>query len=512
MNGLAGFLKVRQVVRHGIFRPQVITFLPALLLAGYWFGGQGVILIAALVFPALAILGGLPGREHPDARRDGSTNLLLRDDFLDLLDTATARAIPQNWATACFVVEIDDWDGLVARVGRLGAETVLRRTGERLESALRAGDFAARLEGPRFAVGLDCVRRVDLDATVNLAERLQGAAGQAISIDAASVHLSVSVGFCLLSRSPRRTAPALLEAAEVAAEEARANGPAAMRAYSREMQARISARHALVDDLLTAFSEGQIRPWFQPQISTDTGRITGFEALARWIHPERGMVSPADFLPAVEQAGLMARLGEVMLHHSCTALRAWDRAGLAVPTVGINFSATELRNPKLAENLRWELDRFDLAPERITIEVLESVVAESDEDMITRNIAALSAMGCPVDLDDFGTGHASISSLRRFAINRLKIDRSFVMRVHEDRDQQKMVSAILLMAEQLELDTLAEGVESIGEHAMLAQLGCGHIQGFGLARPMPFEDTLSWIDKHAAKIIETPLLKGLAPE
>ncbi|MBY6155657.1 phosphodiesterase [Vannielia litorea] len=509
MQGLkASYLRLRRVLRQGFFRPQTITFLPALLLAGYWFGGEGVILIAALLFPVLAIMGGLFDT-HGATRRDGATDLLLREDFLDLLGEAIPRAEAQNWTTACFVLEIDDWQTLMERVGKTAAETVLRRTGERIESAMRGADFAARLDGPRFAVGLDPVRRIDLDTALGIAERLQGTAGQAVSIDATSVHVSVSVGFCLNTRAPKRTAEGLLGAAEVAADEARTNGPGGTRAYSREMQAQISARHALVDDLLSAFTEGQIKPWFQPQISTDTGRITGMEALARWLHPERGMIAPGDFLPAIEQAGLMEKLGEVMLHRSCAALKAWDRAGVEVPTVGVNFSAAELRNPKLGDRVKWELDRFDLAPERITVEVLESVVAESDDDTITRNIANLATMGCPVDLDDFGTGHASISSIRRFAVSRLKIDRSFVMRVHEDREQQKLVSAILLMAEQLDLDTLAEGVESIGEHAMLAQLGCGHIQGFGLARPMPFEDTVSWIEKHNAKIVETPILKGI---
>ena len=139
-----------------------------------------------------------------------------------------------------------------------------------------------------------------------------------------------------------------------------------------------------------------------------------------------------------------------------------------------------------------DLDRFDLTPERLTVEVLETVIADMGDDIITRNIAGLATLGCAIDLDDFGTGHASIANIRRFAVGRIKIDRSFIMKVDTDPEQQRMVSAILTMAEQLGLETLGEGVETVGEHAMLAQLGCGHIQGYGLARPMPFEDTLDW--------------------
>jgi diguanylate cyclase len=172
--------------------------------------------------------------------------------------------------------------------------------------------------------------------------------------------------------------------------------------------------------------------------------------------------------------------------------------------VAVNFSPDELRNPKLFDKIRWELDRFDLAPERLTIEVLEDVVAKSDDDTTTRNIAALSRIGCGIDLDDFGTGHASISNIRRFDVNRIKIDRSFITHVDTDRDQQNMVAAILTMAERLGLATLGEGVESHGEHAMLAQLGCGHVQGYSIAKPMPLEETNSWITEYNQRIAKAP--------
>ena len=225
--------------------------------------------------------------------------------------------------------------------------------------------------------------------------------------------------------------------------------------------------------------------------------------MARWNHAERGLVSPAEFLPAVEQAGLLARLGERMLHHALTSLKTWDRAGFEVPTIGVNFSPDELRNPKLVDKVRWELDKFEVKPERLAIEILESVVATSDDDAVTRNISALAELGCGIDLDDFGTGHASISSIRRFSVNRIKIDRSFVMKVDEDPEQQRMIAAILMMAERLDLETLAEGVETVGEHTILSQLGCDHVQGFGIARPMPFDQTLSWLERHNQKLTET---------
>jgi EAL domain-containing protein (putative c-di-GMP-specific phosphodiesterase class I) len=331
-----------------------------------------------------------------------------------------------------------------------------------------------------------------------------------ISLNAQRIYVTASVGFCLGQRAPEPHGKALLDAAQIAADEARRHGPGAIRAYAPEMARHRADREALREELEAALDEGQIRAHFQPQISTDTGAITGFEALARWYHPERGLIPPSDFLPMIEDAGLSERLGEVMLFNALTAITRWDKAGFDVPTVAVNFSAAELRNPKLAEKLKWELDRFGLEPARLCVEILEHVVAETDNDVIVSNIAALARLGCGIDLDDFGTGHASITSIRRFAVRRIKIDRSFVTKVDEDREQQKMVAAILSMAERLGLASLAEGVETPGEHAMLAQLGCGDVQGFGIARPMPVEETMDWIERHRARPIAAPRIGSRA--
>ncbi|MEZ5768945.1 MAG: EAL domain-containing protein [Paracoccaceae bacterium] len=266
------------------------------------------------------------------------------------------------------------------------------------------------------------------------------------------------------------------------------------------MRPRVEVPDDMTREVVRALENGEIRPWYQPQVSTDTGAVTGFEALARWHHPTRGMISPGAFLPAIARAGLFDRLGEVMLFQALTALRDWDRAGLDVPGVSVNFSTDELRNPRLFDKVRWELDRFEIDPARLTVEVLEDVVAQSDDDMTTRNIAALSRLGCSIDLDDFGTGHASIANIRRFDVNRIKIDRSFITHIDTDRDQQNMVAAILTMADRLGLDTLGEGVESHGEHALLAQLGCSHVQGYSIARPMPLEETAAWITAYRTRL------------
>lgn len=489
-------------LRSALARPGLLLFAPALLLAVLWFGARGAALVAILMLPLAFLRLGqrrLPAAALAEPERDAVTGLPLRGGALAALEDALARSGTRGRTTACLVLCLEGGEDLAARFGPGAAEQILRRTAERMAGALREEDVVARLGGTRFAVALAPFRRGDLEGLIRIAGRLQQAVQAPLSIDAATVYVPAALGFCLASRAPARTARALLAAAEGAAEEALRNGPSAIRAYTLDVERAVSDRGALRDRVEEALEGGEILPHFQPQISTATGEVTGFETLARWAHPQRGVLPPAEFLPAIRQAGLSARLAEVMLYHALGALRAWEAAGFRVPSVAVNFSEEELRDPTLPEKLKWELDRFDLEPGRLTVEILESVVAEAGDEVVVHNIAALARMGCGIDLDDFGTGHASIAGIRRFDVKRIKIDRSFVTRADTDPGQQRMIAAILSMAERLGLETLAEGVETIGEHAMLAQLGCGHVQGFGIARPMAQEDSLDWLARHRAR-------------
>ncbi len=485
-------------LRRTFLRPQLLAFLPAVLLAAHWYGTQGVLMIVALTVPLLLVLAGLFERDQRPI--DGLTGHLARDALVEEIDDAL-RAIGSEAETAIVVAfEIDGGPQLAGRLGPAAFEMVLCRTADRLAGASRVGDRVARIGEFRFAVLFAPLRNAGMDLGLRTVERLQGAASEPISVDAGSVYVTLSAGFCLERRAPQRTGEALLEAAVTALDEARLTGEGAVRAYSAEMRSRAAHRKVLSEDIGRAIDEGEVVPWFQPQICARTGRVTGMEALARWNHPQNGTIQPADFLPTAEAAGQMERLGEAMLFNSLAALRRWDREGLNVPSIGVNFCAAELRNPRLVERVRWELDRFDLTPGRLAVEILETVVADPNDDTISANIAGLAMLGCAIDLDDFGTGSASIASIRRFAVSRLKIDRSFVTRIDADPAQRKMVAAILSMAEKLELDTLAEGVETGTERSLLASMGCGHIQGYLIAPPMPAGETEEWLISHAARL------------
>ena len=489
---------LRRKLRRALTGPHILAFLPASVLGAYWIGGEAYLLGVSLGFPMLyALAGGFgPFSDTPETAELPSLEVLL--------DRRLNEAHHQQRSFACYLIALDDYQELLDRYGQAATSRVMNRIKDRISAALRQGDVVLQTEPDVVAVILSPVRLLDLESAIQLARRLQTAAEEPIAMDSTSVFISCSIGFSLSQQNAHRNGMRMMQNTLAAMDDARANAPSAIRAWSEGMKTPRLTRSNLADQAAKAMENGQIYPWFQPQISTDTGRITGFEALARWVHPERGIIPPGDFLPVLKEAGLLERLGEVMLGHSLTALQNWDRAGIRVPTVGVNFAEQELRNPKLIEKIRWELDRFDLPPERLCVEVLETVVAASPDDVISRNINALAELGCCIDLDDFGTGHASISSIRRFAVQRIKIDRSFIMKVDRDPEQQRMVTAILSMAERLGLETLAEGVETAGEHTLLAQLGCDHVQGFGIARPMPFEQTLDWIRAHESRVKAPP--------
>ncbi|KIN73827.1 putative bifunctional diguanylate cyclase/phosphodiesterase [Sulfitobacter guttiformis] len=499
-------LVLKGPIANLLIGPPALAFVPAFSLAAFWFGGEGALLVAAALVPAAYLIFGGIGAIADNIKTNpfDKNGVLARAAMVEKCDTIAAEADETGLLSCIHIIEIVSFPDLLERFGTEAGETVIARMAERLTGVMRDGDTIGQLGDARFAVCTSPVRQLSLELCIQMAGRLQTVAEEPYSIDGTVIYTDVCIGFCQHSLAPVNSSGEWLEAAHVALRSAQANGASSIRAYSDQMHQDRTIRRALNEDVVAALDSGEITPWFQPQLCTDTGRITGFEALARWTHPVRGVISPAEFLPAVEAANLLERLAEVMMYHSFRALKEWDAEGLVIPQVGVNFTSSDLSNPRLLEKIKWDLDRFELTPERLAVEVLETVIASNANDMITRNINALGKLGCRIDLDDFGTGNASISSIRRFSVSRIKIDRSFVMKADRDPEQQRMISAILTMAERLQVETLAEGVETVGEHVLLAQLGCDHVQGFGIARPMPFNQTIDWITKHNTKLRDVP--------
>lgn len=468
-----------------------LACLPLLAGASYATGNTQILLAAAFLIPVVALgIRPIQARPYRVQMRNGG-----QGDIDQSLEKALATSTASH-RCAAVAIELDEFDKLLDTWGRDGCIEIMSVLTDRLCSTLRTTDVVSQVGKNRFVVALPNMRTPELGAVVSLIERLQKVARDPITLDHSSAHVTLTAGFCLEGPAPERSGHAMRRAAELALLDAGSAGIESIRGYSKNTPSAAAAHRSSGQEVLDALDDGQIKAWFQPQISTDTGQVTGFEALARWEHPDRGVIAPADFLPALAEAHGMELLSEAMLLQSIKALVAWDTAHQDVASVGVNFATEDLRNPSLIERIKWDVDRFDIAPERLTVEILETVVSETDDDIITRNIRALANQGYRIDLDDFGTGQASLANIQRFNVDRIKIDRSFITRADENPDQQRMINAIIRMAEQLQIETVAEGVETIGEKSILSQLGCTHMQGYAIARPMPFDQTIPWLRQH----------------
>jgi len=501
--------RIGQVASFMLTGPQVFGFVPAVILAAYWLGGEGAMVASALALPSAFVIAGSVANWHSGgpANRDGQTGLARRGQAEEKLSRILTAGETTGQTAAAIAVELDEFDGVRSQFGQQTAANLMRQVAGRLQTAVRQDDAVVHLTGSRFGIAVGPMPRADLETLIELCGRIQTQIAEPMVVDSTHIYVTACVGFALPGRVPSNDGAAMIECAETALDDARANGSGSIRAYSSGLSRRIRDRHTLCADSVKALENGQIDAWFQPQISTHDGQITGFEAVPFWDHPSRGPVPAREFEDHLAAAGFGERMSEIMLSGALRALRDWDGKGLSVAGVSVALGSDRLADPKLPDKLSWELDRFGLPPSRLYVEINEDVIAAASEDVVIRNIGRLGQLGCRIDLDDFGTGHASIANIRRFGVHRIRIDKSFVARVDRDRDQQNMVAAVLTMAERLSLDTLAEGVETAGEHAMLAQLGCNSVQGYSVSGPMRFSETVAWIEKHNARLPEMSTLR-----
>ena len=381
----------------------------------------------------------------------------------------------------------------VARSQRLLSDTFTQKMAtelaKRLTQLSEEMDFLAHCGRGRFFVL--CNYSADTSQEPRLLDRIEQLLFEPITIDGSRISADLFAGY--LPVLPHMDPTTLYDDAGVALDGALASGAEERVRYVEDIRDQLAQNSELAAELTLALTRNELKAHFQPQVSLRNGAITGFEALVRWYHPTRGVLAPGVFLPLITELGLDDALGEIMLNEGLMALRGWGDAGFEIDQLGLNFSQAQLRDPMLVETLRWELDRFDVEPERLAVEVLENIYVESDDDRIVTNVRALSKLGLNIDLDDFGTGTASITGLRRFCANRIKIDRSYISDLDKHLDNQKLVASMINMANGLDIEALAEGVETEEEIAFLRSLGCKTIQGYAIAKPMSFDESLNWI-------------------
>ncbi|PCD76008.1 EAL domain-containing protein [Pseudothioclava arenosa] len=497
-------------VRSGpvLMRREMVMFLPAIALAGLWFGLGAMSLVTATAIAVgwMTRPIAVPQPEALEALRNSASGKGGRADALRTMEALVEKAQFNDQLTACLIAGLDTPDELPRQLAPDEIEQLMTRCAERLAGTVRDVDFVLQIGPGRFAVLLDPTRHLNLESLIQLSTRLQGALETPFSIARQMVTLSAHVGFCQMARAPEISGAGLLRGAEDAAEEALRNGPSAIRAYSREVETSTKARGALAAEVAAALEAGQVKAFFEPQLSTDTGLISGLDLHPVWPHPGRAPLPETELLQAISAARLTARYWEVMLYQCFQALTAWEKAGEALGPVSIRLGPEILRDPRLIEHLEWEMDRFQIDPTALCLVLPEAAFGKLDHDVVARNLRSIANIGCKIELASAATGPSSIAVIRRCGASRLRIERDLVSHVDRDAEQQRLVAACITLAESLGIETLADGARSIGEYAMLSQLGCRHVQGPAISAPMAVSEVIDWARKHREKLEATPQL------
>jgi diguanylate cyclase (GGDEF)-like protein/PAS domain S-box-containing protein len=421
------------------------------------------------------------------AFHDPLTGLANRALFMDRLEHALARS-RRDRRMAVLYLDLDDFKAVNDSLGHPVGDRLLVAVSERLRGALRPADTAARMGGDEFAVLLD-----EMPAGAQrreIAERLLRTLRGPYGIDGRQLPVRVSIGMAT-PRASGEPADDLLRNADLAMYAAKRKGKDRVELFRSRLYAQERERLALKTDLERALDRGELRVVYQPILELRTGAMVGAEALLRWTHPERGPIPPAEFIPIAEESGLILELGRFVLRTACHEVARWPRPARGWPlAISVNLSARQL-NGTLVREVSQALTAANLEPARLTLEITESVLVQDSQGTIER-LAALKDLGVRLAIDDFGTGYSSLGYLRRFPIDALKIDRSFVAGLDGQADQSALVGSIIRLAETLRLDTVAEGIEDEHQRRELVGLGAHLGQGFLFSHPLEPEALLEF--------------------
>jgi diguanylate cyclase (GGDEF)-like protein len=419
------------------------------------------------------------------ALHDPLTGLANRALFLDRCAQALARKRRRGGALALLFLDVDRFKGVNDAFGHEAGDRLLTALAERLRGTLRAGDTAARLGGDEFVVLCEEVRGVD--HALSIAERLAAELHLAISVDGREVDATVSVGIAVANGPPTRTEE-LMRDADVAMYRAKRRGGGIAEVFDERLRERAQRRRGTADALSHAVERGELRLHHQPVHALDTGEVVAVEALLRWAHPERGLVAPAQFLPAAEETGLIVPLGAWAVAEACRQAARWDAArprGRRI-VVAVNLSPRQWAHPDLLPTVQTALRGSGIEPGRLRLEVAEAAVS-ADLEAALLPLEALRALGLSLALDDFGTGPSSLATLQRCPVDVVKVDGAVVGEIERDRRAASLVAAVVELAHALGLGAVAEGVEAVGQAERLRALGCDAAQGFLFARPQEAE-------------------------
>jgi diguanylate cyclase (GGDEF)-like protein/PAS domain S-box-containing protein len=423
---------------------------------------------------------------------DPLTGMPNRLHFLEHADRELLDARRGNRQLALLFLDLDGFKRINDTLGHGAGDFLLQCVAKRLKEKLRTGDIVvrpgrgeaaphlARLGGDEFTIVLP-----DLDdATVaeRVAERVLAVVNRPFQINGNAITITASIGIAVFPQDGNDAA-ALLKHADTAMYHAKDEGRNNWQMYRKTLTSKALARLSLEGDLRRGLEREELRVVYQPQVLAGDGTIVGMEALIRWQHPERGLVSPAEFIPVAEDSGLIVPIGNWVLRTACLQLRAWQRSGIQTPRVAVNLSARQVRAPDFVENILAILAETGLGADLLELELTESILIDPDAQRI-EGLHGLHARGVHFSIDDFGTAYSSMAYVKRFPVGTLKIDQSFVQGLPHNANDAGIVTAILAMARSLQLDVIAEGVETTAQSAFLRQAQCPKLQGYLFSRPV----------------------------
>jgi len=411
---------------------------------------------------------------------DPLTGLPNRTLLQDRVGQALAVAERDGRQAAVLFVDLDHFKKINDSLGHSAGDQMLVQVAQRLLACLRRMDTVARLGGDEFVVLLS---EVTLAGATDVARKILASVARPYLIDGHELSVTPSLGISLFPQDGRDF-ESLLKHADTAMYLAKESGRNAYQFFASDMNVVALERLVLENSLRQGLERGEFVLYYQPQVNASSGRIVGAEALIRWRHPELGMVAPGKFIPVAEASGLIAPIGEWVLREACRQNREWQLAGLAPICVAVNISAAQFRGGRLEDSVREVLAATGLAPGCLELELTESTVM-SDADATVEALRRLSAMGVKLAIDDFGTGYSSLSYLKRFPIDKLKIDQSFVRDIVTDPDDWAIATAVISMGHSLRLGVIAEGVERAEQLEMLRRQGCDEVQGYYFSVPLP---------------------------
>lgn len=430
---------------------------------------------------------------------DPLTGLPNRRLIMDHLQHALALSARRGTSGALLFIDLDHFKTINDTLGHDQGDQLLKEVARRIQFHVREGDTVGRLGGDEFIVlieELGDVPELAASQAESVGQKIMAALNQPYQLAGFEHHSTPSMGVTLFTHGAG-SVDELMKQADLAMYQAKAAGRNTMRFYDPQMQAVVSARAALEIDLRAALQDKQFLIYLQPQINGGGG-VIGAEALLRWQHPQRGLVSPAEFIPAAEETGMILPLGQWVLEAACQQLVRWaGQADLSQLTLAVNVSVQQFRHPDFVAQVLAAIDRTGANPRRLKLEITESLLMLNVEDIVVK-MTALKARGVGFSLDDFGTGYSSLSYLRRLPLDQLKIDQSFVRDACTDPNDAAIVRTVITLAQSLGLMVLAEGVETGVQQDFLATHGCHAYQGYLFGRPMPLDDFDRYMKQRAS--------------